>query len=161
LGAPKVLVPPRDGSSLHPDEIKGALQELADDFTLRTVVMDMHRAEDIAAWIEDTLGVTVVDHVHGRTSTHVQDYGAFMEGLRNGTVKHTGDPTLRAHVLNAVARRLPGGDYRFDRPNASRGSAREQDRRVIDGLTAAATVVEFSNGEEPKVSVYEERFASA
>lgn len=161
LGTPKILVPPRDGSSLHPDEIKDALLQLADDFTLRTVVMDMHRAEDIAAWIEDELGVTVIDHVHGRTSTHVADYGAFMEGLRNGTVKHTGDQTLRAHVLNAIARRLPGGDYRFDRPNASRGSARAQDRRVIDGLTAAAMVVEFSNNAEPTLSVYEERFATA
>jgi phage terminase large subunit-like protein len=161
LGAPKILVPPRDGSSLHPDAIKDAMLELAADFTLRTVVMDMHRAEDIAAWVEDELGVPVIDHVHGRTSTHVADYGAFMEGLRNGTVKHTGDQALRAHVLNAIARRLPGGDYRFDRPNASRGSAREQDRRVIDGLTAAATVVEFSNNDEPTKSVYEERFATA
>jgi hypothetical protein len=59
--------------------------------------------------------VTVIDHAQGQTRTHVQDYEAFMEGLRNGTVKHTGDHDLRAHVLNAIARRLPGGDYRFDR----------------------------------------------
>jgi phage terminase large subunit-like protein len=161
LGAPKILVPPRDGSSLHPDEIKQALIEFADAYRLETVVMDMHRAEDIAAWIEDTLGVTVVDHAQGQTKTHVQDFEAFMEGLRNGTLRHTGDRDLRAHVLNAVARRLPGGDHRFDRPSSVRQNARAQDRRVIDGLTAAAMVVEHSNREEPTRSVYEERFAPA
>jgi hypothetical protein len=161
LGAPKILVPPRDGSSLHPDEIKHAFTELAADFQLETVVMDMHRAEDIAAWVEDALGVTVIDHAQGQTRTHVQDYEAFMEGLRNGTVKHTGDHDLRAHVLNAIARRLPGGDYRFDRASQVRGNARAQDRRVIDGLTAAAMVVEHSNRAPKAVSVYESRYAAA
>ena len=149
LGAPAILVPPRDGSSLHPDEIKDAFLELAADYQLETVVMDMHRAEDIAAWVEDTLGVTVIDHAQGQTRTHVQDYEAFMEGLRNGTVRHTGHDGLRAHVLNAIARRLPGGDYRFDRPSQVRGNARAQDRRVIDALTAAAMVVEHSNRAPP------------
>ncbi len=157
LGAPRILVPPRDGSSLHPDALKDALLELADEFRVEAVVMDMHRAEDIGAWVEDTLGVLVVDHAQGQTRTHVQDYEAFVEGLRNGTVKHTGDDGLRAHVLNAVARRLPGGDYRFDRPSQVRGNARAQDRRVIDALTAAAMVVEFSNGDDPPSSVYEDR----
>jgi hypothetical protein len=161
LGAPKILVPPRDGSSLHPDEIKQALFDLAASFKVETVVMDMHRAEDIAAWIEDTMGVTVIDHAHGQSRTHVSDYNAFMEGLRNGTLKHTGDPELRAHVLNAIARRLPGGDYRFDRPSTVRQNARAQDRRVIDALTAAATVVEHSNRAAPQVSVYEDRYATA
>jgi hypothetical protein len=161
LGAPKVLVPPRDGSSLHPDEIKHALLELAGDYRLGTVVMDMHRAEDIAAWIEDDMGLPVIDHAQGQTRTHVQDYEAFMEGLRNGTVKHTGDHDLRAHVLNAIARRLPGGDYRFDRASQVRGNARAQDRRVIDALTAAAMVVEHSNRAAPKTSVYEDRYSAA
>ena len=95
------------------------------------------------------MGVPVVDHAQGQTRTHVRDYEAFMEGLRNGTLKHTGDRDLRAHVLNAIARRLPGGDLRFDRPNPSRRAPGAQDRRVIDGLTAAAMVVEFSNNAEP------------
>lgn len=162
LGKPAILVPPRDGSSLHPDTIKDAFLEMAEQYELGAVVMDMHRAEDIAAWVEDTLGVAVVDHAQGQTKTHVADYEAFMEGLRNGSVRHTGDPGLRAHVLNAIARRLPGGDYRFDRPSAVRGNIRAQDRRVIDALTAAAMVVEFSNrNHEPEVSVYEKRALAA
>jgi phage terminase large subunit-like protein len=157
LGAPAILVPPRDGSSLHPDELKQAFLDMAAVFEVQTVVMDMHRAEDIAAWVEDSLGVTVIDHAQGQSRTHVQDYNAFMEGLRNGTVRHTGDPGLRAHVLNAIARRLPGGDYRFDRPSQVRGNARAQDRRVIDGLTAAAMVVEHSNRMPRRESVYKTR----
>lgn len=160
LGEPKILVPPRDNSSMHPDDIKNALLELAAEYQVETVVMDMHFAEDIAAWVEDTMGVTVIDHAHRRTQTHVEDYLAFTDGLRNGTVTHTGDPGLRAHVLNAIARRLPGGDYRFDRPSQVRGNARAQDRRVIDALTAAAMVVQHSNRGETAKSVYEQRYGT-
>jgi hypothetical protein len=131
---------------------------LNETYRVDTIVMDMHRADDIAAWIEDTMGVEVIDHAHGQTRTHVNDFSAFMEGLRNGTLRHTGDWSLRAHVLNAIARRLPGGDYRFDRPSQVRGNARAQDRRVIDALTAAAMVVEYSNGAPKAVSVYENRY---
>jgi hypothetical protein len=46
---------------------------------------------------------------------------------------------LREHIMNAIARKLPGDNYRFDRQTPSRAEA-EQDHRVIDGLTAAAMV---------------------
>lgn len=161
LGTPEILVPPRDGSSMHPDVVKEAFIRLAETYRIDAVVMDMHRAEDISAWVEDSLGLTVIDHAQGQSKVHVSDYEAFMEGLRGGTLKHTGDPGLRAHVLNAVARRLPGGDYRFDRPSSNRGNVMAQDRRVIDALTAAAMVVEFSNRAEPELSVYEKRALAA
>lgn len=156
LGAPKILVPPRDGSSLHPDAIKEAMLELAHGYQIGTVVMDLSKAEDIAAWIEDELGVSIEDHGQGN-QFKVREFDAFMDGLRNGTLKHTGDQGLRTHVLNAIARRLPGGDYRFDRPSTVRQNARAQDRRVIDALTGASMVVEFSTRAQPPVrSVYED-----
>jgi len=124
------------------------------------VVMDVHNAEDIAAWIEDELNVTVIDRQQGNKAM-VADYNAFMDGLRNGTLKHTGCADLRSHVLHAVARRLPGGDYRFDRPSTVRSNVRAQDRRVIDALTAAAMVVEHSNRAKPARSVYEDRYAAS
>ena len=160
LGPATVLKPPRDGSSMHPDEIKHAALELHSALQIETVVMDMSRAEDIAAWIEDELGVTVIDRGQGNKDA-VADYDAFMEGLRNGTLKHTGCPDLRSHVLHAIARRLPGGDHRFDRPSTVRQNARAQDRRVIDALTAAAMVVQHSNREPAKTSIYEQRYAAA
>jgi hypothetical protein len=110
---------PRDGSSLHPDVIKQALLDLGADLPVETVVMDMERAADIAHWIEDEMGVTVIDRGQSNKFA-VADYNAFMDGLRNKTVKHTGDPGLRAHVLHAIARQLPGGDYRFDRHSSVR-----------------------------------------
>jgi phage terminase large subunit-like protein len=159
LGPASILTPPRDGSSMHPDEIKHAMLEIASGYRIDTVVMDMSRAEDIAAWIEDELGVAVIDRDQGNKDA-VADYEAFMDGLRNGTLRHTGDPGLRSHVLHAIARRLPGGDHRFDRPSTVRQNARAQDRRVIDALTAAAMVVEHSTGAPAKRSVYEERYAA-
>jgi phage terminase large subunit-like protein len=159
LGPATILTPPRDGSSMHPDVIKDALMEIASEYRVETVVMDMSRAEDIAAWIEDEMGVVVIDRDQGNKFA-TADYEAVMDGLRNGTLKHTGDRGLRAHAMNAVARRLPGGDYRFDRPSTVRMNARAQDRRVIDALTAAGMVVEHSNLEPPKRSVYEDRYAA-
>jgi phage terminase large subunit-like protein len=157
LGAATILVPPRDGSTLHPDEIKDAILQFKADYRVTGVVMDMSKAEDIAHWIEDELGVTVIDHEQGN-SQHIADYDAFMDGVRNNTLKHTGDTGLQSHVMNAIARRLPGGDHRFDRPTPGRLAGPEQDRRVIDALTAAAMVVEAAGRiGPPKVSVYEER----
>jgi hypothetical protein len=119
--------------------------------------MDVSKAEDIASWIEDELGVTVIDRVQSNQFA-CADYEAFMDGLRNRTLKHTGDEGLRSHVLNAIARRLPGGDHRFDRPSTVRQNARAQDRRVIDALTASGMVVEFSTRVRPSArSVYEDR----
>jgi len=160
LGPATVLVPPRDGTSMHPDVIKDAVMELQGDHRIETVVMDIHNAEDIAAWIEDELNIPVVDRQQGNKAM-VADYNAFMDGLRNGTLKHTGCPDLRSHVLHAVARRLPGGDYRFDRPSTVRSNVRAQDRRVIDALTAAAMVVQHSASATPAKSVYEDRYAPA
>jgi phage terminase large subunit-like protein len=156
LGPASILIPPRDGSSMHPDEIKHAFIELTDRYRVQTVVMDMERAADIASWIEDGLGVVVIDRGQSNKLA-CADYEAFMDGLRNGTLKHTGDSWLRSHVLHAIARRLPGGDHRFDRPSSVRQNVRAQDRRVIDALTAAAMVVEHSNRAVPKKSVYAER----
>lgn len=160
LGPATILVPPRDGSSLHPDEIKQAMMDLNTLYRVGDVVMDIHRAEDIAAWIEDELGLTVIDRAQSNALA-VADFEAFMDGLRNGTLKHTGDPGLRTHVLNAIARRLPGGDRRFDRPSAVRANARAQDRRVIDALTAASMAVQHSTRQPAPKSVYEERFSVA
>ncbi len=160
LGPAKILIPPRDGSSLHPDVIKDALLGLQADFRVETVVMDVHNAEDIAAWIEDELNIAVIDRQQGNKAM-VADYNAFMDGLRNGTLKHTGCSDLRSHVLHAIARRLPGGDFRFDRPSSVRQNVRAQDRRVIDALTAAAMVVEHSNSATPTRSVYEDRYSAA
>lgn len=147
LGAASILTPPRDGSSLHPDKVKAALREIHTRNPIDVVVMDVSRAEDLAAWIVDELGVTVVERAQ-QNPDHADDYDALMGALRNGWLKHTGDEGLTSHALNAVARELPGGRIRFERPQS--GRLANQARRVIDALTAAGMVHRWAT-EEPVV----------
>jgi phage terminase large subunit-like protein len=151
LGRAAILVPPRDGTSLDPALVEAALIAINDRNPIDTVVMDTNRAEQLAVWIETEIGAAVIDRPQSNAFA-VQDFTRFMEALRNGKLKHSGDPGLTSHVLNAVARILPRGDARFDRPTQTRQSS-EQDRRVIDALTAAAMVNSFaaSAAEPPEV----------
>lgn len=138
FGAPKVLVPPRDGTSLDPDSVERAFIEINDRNPIHTVVMDTSRAEQLAMWIEQEFGCTVVDRAQTNQFA-TDDYSKFMEALRSGWLKHPGDATFTKHALNAIARILPYGDARFDRPSQTRQGG-DQDRRVIDALTAASMV---------------------
>lgn len=145
LGAASVLTPPRDGTSLDPYLVERALIEIHDRNPLHTVVMDTSRAEQLAEWISSELSVTVIDRQQ-TNALAVQDYERFMQALREGWLHHIGDTALTRHVLNAVARVLPHGDARFDRPHQSRKGA-EQDMRVIDALSAASMVHSVAHAE--------------
>lgn len=138
FGPASVLVPPRDGNSLDPDLIERALWEIHQRNPIHSVVMDTSRAEQLGKWIERKIGATVIEHAE-TTPQHVQDYADFMEGLRSGFLKHAGDADLTKHALNAIARVMPLGDARFDRVSNTRQGG-DQERRVIDALTAAAMV---------------------
>ncbi|HEY4895210.1 MAG TPA: terminase large subunit [Solirubrobacteraceae bacterium] len=138
FGPATVLVPPRDGTSLDPSLVERALVQIHERNPIHTLVMDTSRAEQLAQWAESEFGCVVVDRPQTNTFA-VQDYERFMDALRNGWLLHSGDAELTAHAQNAIARVLPHGDARFDRPSQTRQSA-EQERRVIDALTAAAMV---------------------
>ena len=153
LGPASILEPPRDGHSLDPRRVEAALVAAHGRNPLHTVVMDTSRAEQLADWISSELGATVIDRPQS-VKYAVEDYERFMEALRNGWLWHTGDRGLRRHVFNAVARLLPGGDARFDRPSTSRQGG-DQDRRVIDALSAAAMVHSWAAAGAD--SVYEQR----
>lgn len=145
LGKAEILTPPRDGTSLDPNLVERALVIIAERNPVHTVVMDTSRAEQLAEWISTELGATVIDRQQ-TNALAVQDYERFMEALREGWLHHIGDPSLTRHVLNAVARVLPQGDARFDRPHQSR-KGQEQDMRVIDALTAAAMAHSLAHSE--------------
>jgi hypothetical protein len=138
LGPAAVLTPPRDGTSLDPDLIKRALAEIHGRNPIHTVVVDVVRAQELPLWIETELGARIVDRPQSQPMA-VLDYERFMEALRNGWLKHSGDRNLTRHALNAIARVLPDGRARFDRSSSTREGG-EQDQRVIDALTAAAQV---------------------
>ena len=138
LGPAVVLVPPRDGNTLDPGLIERAIRDIHERNPIHTVVMDPSKAEQLGHWIEEEIGAVVIEHKQTNV-TAVADYNAFMEGLRMGWLKHSGDVGLTSHALNAVAKVLPFGDTKFERPSQTRLGS-EQDRRVIDALVAAAMV---------------------
>lgn len=138
LGEATILTPPRDGTALDPARVEEAIIELQQRFNVETVVMDTSKAEQLASWIEDEFQCMVVDRQQTNAMACL-DYARFMEALREGWIRHCGDVEFRKHALNAIARVLPGGDARFDRPAQNRRSP-NQDSRVIDALTAASMV---------------------
>lgn len=154
FGKPKILTPPRDGTSLHPEQVKDAFREINSVNPVDTVVMDPNAgAEEIAAWLRDEFGVRVVEHSQSDGAMAVASE-RFLEGLREGWLFQPQDPEFTRHVLNAQAKLLRDGRTRFVRPSTARDST-GQDRRVIDGLVAAAMVhssavgEELSGGQEP------------
>ena len=136
LGEPAVLVPPRNGTMLHPSLVKRALEDFIGRYRVSAVVMDMTDGADIAAWLSDEHDLLVIDRAQ-TTKPQSEDYDRFTEALRNGFLRHTGDATLRRHVLNAVAYMLPDGGAKFRRPSETRQGG-NQEVRVIDALVAAA-----------------------
>jgi phage terminase large subunit-like protein len=138
LGPATVLEPPRDGTMLPADAVRAAIADLHARNPIAALVMDPSFAADVAQWAADELGLDVVERPQGNAYA-VADYQAFTAALRSGHLFHSGDPALTRHVLNAVARVLPGGGVRFDRPRQSR-AASLQPGRVIDALVAAAMV---------------------
>jgi phage terminase large subunit-like protein len=138
LGDPEVIVPPRDGTSLAPSVIEQRLLDLHERTPIDTVVMDEWASQGLVEFIEAELGARVIAHPQSNVPMS-RAFERFMEGLRSGDLRHTDHPDLTAHVLNAVAKPLPGGRHRFDRPASSR-AAGQQDTRVIDALVAAAIV---------------------
>jgi phage terminase large subunit-like protein len=139
LGPARILTPPRDGSSLESWRVERAIIELHERNPVETVVMDTSRAEQLAQWIADELGADVVDRAQTNVKA-VEDYDRFMEALREGWLRHAGDAGLTRHALNAIARVLPHGDARFDRPSKSQKGSAQQDMRVWDALAAASMV---------------------
>jgi phage terminase large subunit-like protein len=138
FGVPEILIPPRDGSILPPNRVKEAFRRIHGRNPIRRVVIDPDRAAEIAVWLEDDLGVEVVEHLQSNQPM-ILAYDRWMESMRNRRMRHPRDPEFTEHVLNAMAKLLPDGSARFDRPSSSRAQAGQR-RRVIDALIAAAMV---------------------
>jgi phage terminase large subunit-like protein len=139
LGPAIVLTPPRDGGSLDHHRIERALTELHARNPIHTVVMDPSRAQQLASWIEETFGATVI--ARGQSAAlAVVDYERFMEALRSGWLEHAGDAALTRHAMNAIARVDRFGAARFERASPTRGGGPLRERRVIDALIAAAMI---------------------
>jgi phage terminase large subunit-like protein len=146
FGPATILEPPRDGSMLSGDAVEGALLAIHQRNPIETVVMDTSRAEQLGRWLEDEIGANVIERPQ-TIPAEVEEYDRFMEALRMGWLKHSGDPGLTRHALNAIARMLPRGDHVFDRP--FKGQQADQNRRVFDALKAASMVLAEATVEAP------------
>jgi len=151
LGPAVILVPPRDGNSLDPHAVEGAFTALHARNPIHTVVMDPSKAEQLAAWLSETFGCTVIE-AKPSPARAVFEYERFMEALRSGWLKHSGDEGLTRHAMNAIARMDRFGATRFDRSTPSRQLGTMQDLRVYDALAAAA-MVNAQASEEPEVEI--------
>ena len=104
---PTIIVPPRDGQSIPPSQIREALRQLYAEHPFGRVAMDRAAGgEQLAEWIETELRCQVVLYTNG-TAEQSRCAQRFYEGLRADpwpTLQHTGSPELTRHVLNARAR---------------------------------------------------------
>jgi phage terminase large subunit-like protein len=154
FGPATIIEPP--GHDMIPTwQIEQALHDIHMRNTIHTVVLDALEApgaDIVREFCETELGISVLERGTGLVA-QATDYVRFMEALRRGWLTHSGDPGLTRHALNAIARRLPRGDYVFERPVASR-SAKDQNRRRIDALDAAAMVHSIASAQH---SVYDDR----
>lgn len=166
LGPATILAPPGNGDMLDPQEVWDALVAIHDRNPIIAIAADKTKAQDTLLRAERELGCIVYDVDQGPTN-QAEEYERFMEGLRGGGapdelrepwLRHTGDAGLRRHAMNAIARKLPGDRYAFDRLAVSR-QASKQDRRVIDALKAASmannvAVVEAMKPVQPRGIVF-------
>jgi phage terminase large subunit-like protein len=164
IGRPKILVPPRDGTSLPFTDIKDAFLGVHERNPIEIVAMDPSAGGRVVAeWLQDPdegIGCRVVEVSPGNIA-QAKVYDTWMESVREQWIEHPHDPELDAHVLNAIAKPISHDRYRFDRPTPSR-AAKFQDQRVIDALIASSgalwvAIAELTAEPEPALNIADYR----
>lgn len=165
VGRVIIMVPPRDGTSIDADRVKGAMRWYADRYRVTLVVDPNHGGQQLAQELEadlaaDGTGNGIVDEA----VEYSQSAGAMataamrlVEAVRTGGLAwggadgHDGDgETLTRQVLRAAAAPLSGDDeemFRLEKPRsggvARRRRGEERNYRCIDaaiGLAMALAV---------------------
>lgn len=131
-----VLVPPRNGVSLRKDKVMAAVEELAERYDAREIVLDPENDGEIIAQDFEDRGFVVQGHSQkaGPMATAAERFHA---AVRERKVRHPADAAFTRQVLNAHARRTDDGRWRFVKEN-------KQSRKTIDALIAAAMVHSFA-----------------
>jgi phage terminase large subunit-like protein len=134
LASPRILVPPAEkGVALRKREVLQVLREVADAYSVRTVVLDPENdGEVIAQDIEDVLDLEVVAHSQ-KPSPMAQAAERFYAAVREGKLRHPKDDKLTRHVLNGHRRSTDDGRWRFVKET-------KHSRKHIDALIASAMV---------------------
>lgn len=152
LGSCTVIEPPRDGTELKPAEVFAALDRIAARNPIDVIAHD-ESAHGGGIVMTGLLGerYTSTEVVPVTQSDANDAPGHFNEQLRMGKLKHTGDATLRRHLMNAI--RVPIKEdperFRITRPKESRHAPHQRPQREIDGAVAAVNAVWGAIGREP------------
>lgn len=157
LGKLEVVNPPRNGTDLTPQEAIRRLKELAARNPIAVIAHDESAGgggKVMAGLLAEAFPNA---EIVGVTSTDADSApGYFNEQLRAGKLKHTGDPDLKRHLMNAV--RVPVKDdterFRIARPKSSRHSPHQRLIREIDGAVAAVNAVWGAVGREPALEPF-------
>jgi hypothetical protein len=140
FGDPEILTPPRDGTMLDVEEVKEAFHRILAGTRSRWWCWTGHgrrmsRSGSRATSASDRHPAAADERVR------IEDYDNWMQAMRDKVLRHTGHREFRRHVLNAIARRMPGTSTGSTGRTTSRNTkAGRQERRVIDALTAASMV---------------------
>lgn len=143
IGDPTVLEAPAVGM-VDDRDITQAFDRIAERWRIEAIVYDPNAgAAGLAQQIARNTGWRLVEHSQ-RDGEMARADGRLLEAIRRRQLRHTGNPTLRQHVLNAVPKSVAGEASRFTRP--SHGP-----RRPIDSLTALSMAhdVAFAEASQP------------
>jgi phage terminase large subunit-like protein len=143
-GRPKILVPPRDGTSLRRKEIIDAVLHYRDQgFEILGVVFDRNaEGESVAQELEDEHGIEVIEHSQDPSPMADASMG-FAEAIGAGDVEIPDDDEFIAHLLAAKAKTTSGEKWRLVAPEQNRGQRKQgqqdsDDIEVVDAAIAAA-----------------------
>ena len=150
LGAATIVEPPRNGTDLTPQEALKRLAAIDAVNPISVIAHDETYGGKIMTGLlverfptADIIPVTKADA--DAAPLH------FSEQLRGGKLKHTGDATLKRHLMNAI--RVPIQDdpehFRIKRLKESRHAPSQRALREIDAAVAAVNAVWGAVGREP------------
>lgn len=126
---PRILTPPRDGTSIAQEEIFAPIEDFCERWPKPTIVIDPAAdGEQLAQRIEAELDAVVVEHTQ-KPSTMALAAQRLAVAISSRAIQHPDDAALNAHVLAAAAKQV-GESWRFVK--------RSRKQLPIDGVIALA-----------------------
>jgi phage terminase large subunit-like protein len=167
-GKPKILIPPRDGTSLRRKDIIDAILWYRDaGYEILGVIFDRNaEGESIAQELEDEHGLEVIEHSQDPSPMADAAMG-FAESIGAGDIEHPNDDEFTAHVLAAKAKTTTGEKWRLVAPEQNRGARKQgqqdsDDVEYVDAAIAAAMLHHVATAPHeypPDRSAYRMEFA--
>lgn len=141
IGAPRILHPPGDGTSIDDHEHWSVVEEMADIWPEATFVIDPNAGgESLAQRIDAELPARVAEH-NQQPTTMALAAQRLSEAISSGRIRHPDDPELNSQIL-AAAPRPVGEGWRFVK--------RKKNKLPIDAAIALCMAVSvIVGGDEP------------